>query len=286
MKVVSGIEDVRDCVSSQRARGASVSLVPTMGNLHAGHRALIHRARADNDIVVVSLYVNPFQFGPTEDLATYPRTEAEDRAAMLEDGVDLIFMPADKVMYPRGLEHQTRVEVPHLGSILEGSSRPVFFRGVTTVVNRLLNITQPDVAYFGKKDYQQMVIIKRMVSDLAMPVEIIGVDTVRDGDGLALSSRNSYLTPGERRIAPALHRGLCRGIDQLKHANPDLDRVENGVVDDWTRAGIKPDYVSVRRRSDLEVPKAGDRDLVILGAGYVGTTRLIDNVEFNIDPRD
>ena len=282
MIVVDCIEDVRTNVSACRTRGASVSLVPTMGNLHEGHRTLIRRARRDNDIVIVSLYVNPFQFGPAEDLATYPRTEDEDRAALREDGVDLLFMPGDGVMYPRGLEQQTRVEVPHLGSILEGETRPDFFRGVTTVVNRLFNIVAPDVAYFGKKDYQQMVIINRMIEDLAMPVKVIGVDTVRDEDGLALSSRNSYLSAAERSTAPALYRGLCSGIERLKSAGGGLPEAEKSVQHDWVQAGIRPDYISIRRRSDLEVPGTGERDLVILGAGYVGSTRLIDNVEFSI----
>lgn len=282
MIVLDCIEDVRTNVSARRARGASVSLVPTMGNLHEGHLSLIRRARMDTDFVIVSLYVNPFQFGPAEDLATYPRTEEEDHAALLEEGVDLLFAPGDRVMYPRGLEQQTRVEVPHLGSILEGETRPVFFRGVTTVVNRMFNITAPDVACFGKKDYQQLVIIRRMLEDLAMPVKIIGVETVRAEDGLALSSRNSYLSAAERNTAPALYRGLCNGVEQLRSTRDGPAAVENSVLQDWIRAGIRPDYVSIRRRSDLEVPVAGESELVILGAGYVGGTRLIDNVEFSI----
>lgn len=283
MKLVESIAGVRERVAAGRAQGNSVALVPTMGNLHEGHRTLIRRARTEHDTVVVSLYVNPFQFGPNEDLATYPRTEEEDRAALLEDRVDLLFMPDDKVMYPRGLDRQTRVEVPQLGSILEGATRPVFFRGVTTVVNRLLNITRPDVAYFGKKDYQQLVIIRRMVDDLAMGIDIVGVDTVRAADGLALSSRNSYLSAAERGIAPALHRGLVDGIARSKEGCTSPAQVELAVQEGWARAGIRPDYASIRRRSDLAVPEEGDRDLVILGAGYVGSTRLIDNAEFEID---
>jgi pantoate--beta-alanine ligase len=282
MIVVTSVEQVRECVSDRRAAGASISLVPTMGNLHAGHRTLIWRAREDSDFTMVSLYVNPFQFGPAEDLDTYPRTEEQDRAALLEDGVDLLFMPDDRVMYPRGMERQTRVEVPHLGSILEGASRPSFFRGVTTVVNRLFNIMCPDVAYFGKKDFQQLVVIKRMVSDLAMRLEIVGVDTVRDADGLALSSRNGYLSPQERRIAAALYRGMCRGVDRVQSSAVDLSAAEGIARKAWAEAGIRPDYASIRRRDDLEPPREGDRDLVMLGAGYVGTTRLIDNVEFSV----
>jgi len=282
MIVVDSIEGVRKQVAERRARLESVALVPTMGNLHEGHRTLIRSARSENDVIVVSLYVNPFQFGPTEDLATYPRTEEQDRKALLDDGVDVLFMPDDKVMYPRGLEQQTRVEVPQLGSILEGETRPVFFRGVTTVVNRLFNITRPDVAYFGKKDYQQLTIIKRMVEDLAMPVEIIGVDTVRDPDGLALSSRNGYLSESERRVAPALYRGMRGGIEQIQSGGGTFEDAEQTVLDEWVRAGIRPDYASVRRRGDLVAPGDVDRELVILGAGYVGSTRLIDNLEFDV----
>jgi pantoate--beta-alanine ligase len=282
MIVVDSIEGVRKQVAERRARLESVALVPTMGNLHEGHRTLIRSARSENDVVVVSLYVNPFQFGPTEDLATYPRTEEQDRKALLDDGVDVLFMPDDKVMYPRGLEQQTRVEVPQLGSILEGETRPVFFRGVTTVVNRLFNITRPDVAYFGKKDFQQLTIIKRMVDDLAMPVEIIGVDTVRDPDGLALSSRNGYLSESERRVAPALYRGMRGGIEQIQSGGGTFEDAEQTVLDEWVRAGVRPDYASVRRRGDLAAPGDVDRELVILGAGYVGSTRLIDNLEFDV----
>jgi len=286
MIVVNSIEEVRSFVDAGRARKGSIALVPTMGNLHEGHRTLIRRARADNHIVTVSLYVNPFQFGPTEDFATYPRTEEEDRVALLEDGVDLLFMPDDEVMYPRGLEQQTRVEVPQLGEVLEGETRPGFFRGVTTVVNRLLHITRPDVAYFGKKDYQQMVIIKRMVEDLAMSIRIVGVDTVRDSDGLALSSRNSYLSESGRSVAPALYRGLCDGVQRMKSGNETISEVEKTVLDDWVRAGIRPDYASIRRRGDLAAAGGGDHELVILGAGYVGNTRLIDNVEFELPAGD
>lgn len=281
---VTRIEDIRAYVGAHRAPGSSIALVPTMGNLHEGHRALIREARKQNNILIVSLYVNPLQFGPGEDLATYPRTLEQDWAALEEDQVDLLFLPDDKTMYPRGLVQQTKVEVPDLGSILEGATRPVFFRGVTTVVNRLFNIVQSDRAYFGKKDYQQLVIIRRMVSDLAMNIEIVGLDTVRDLDGLALSSRNSYLTPENRRVAPALYRALRSGSNLMQSGNASPGEVEELVKNDWSAAGIRPDYVSIRRGQDLCVPGETDRELVILGAGYVGNTRLIDNLEFSVSP--
>ena len=282
MIVVDNIKGVRDLVASHRAQGRTIAFVPTMGNLHAGHLALIAAARELGDTVLVSLYVNPLQFGVGEDLATYPRTLEEDGAVLREQQVDALFMPNDKTMYPRGLEHQTKVTVPDLGAILEGETRPVFFEGVTTVVARLFNIVAPDIAAFGKKDYQQMVVIKRMVDDLAMPIDIIGVETVRDDDGLALSSRNNYLTEKQRSIAPGLYQALEAGRQRVLSGEKDYPRIEEGVRDQLSAAGIKSDYVALRRQSDLAVAGAQDRALVILGAGYVGSTRLIDNIELEL----
>lgn len=283
MIVADSIDAVRDAVRSRRARGDAVAFVPTMGNLHGGHLALIARARRLGGTLVASLYVNPLQFGANEDYATYPRTLDDDMAALRAGRVDILFMPGDKTMYPRGVEEQTKVEVPKLGEILEGQTRPVFFRGVTTVVNRLFNIVQPDVAVFGKKDYQQLIIIQRMVDDLAMPVEIVGVDTVREPDGLALSSRNSYLDAGERKIAPTLYGVLRNAADGLRRGGGDgRQSVEGLAAKQLETGGIRPDYVSVRRRRDLMVPDAADRALVILAAGYVGRTRLIDNIEVDV----
>ena len=182
-------------------------------------------------------------------------------------------------MYPRGTEDQTKVEVPHLGETLEGVTRPHFFRGVATVVNRLFNIVQADIAVFGKKDYQQWVVIKRMVHDLAMPIEIVGVDTVREQDGLALSSRNNYLTADQRRIAPLLYRSLLGAVEKLKSGERDYEGIEQAALEDIQNGGLRPDYVAVRRQQDLTVPGETESAWVILGAAYVGTTRLIDNVE-------
>ena len=282
MVIVEDIEGIRAEVFSRRSRGQSISFVPTMGNLHQGHLSLIRHAKQYGGAVLVSLYVNPLQFGVNEDFSTYPRTLDTDKAVLVEEEVDILFLPDDRTMYPRGTEDQTKVEVPNLGEILEGVTRPHFFRGVTTVVNRLFNIVQADIAVFGKKDYQQWIVIKRMVDDLAMPIEIIGVDTVREQDGLALSSRNSYLTVEQRRVAPMLYKSLVGAADRLRSGKRDYDRVEQAALENIQSGGLRSDYVSVRRQQDLMVPDETDTAWVILGAAYVGSTRLIDNVEVNV----
>lgn len=256
-----------------------LAFVPTMGNLHAGHRRLMEEARRYADVVVASIYVNPLQFGENEDFAAYPRTPADDREVLIAAGVDLLYLPDEREIYPRGLEAQTRVEVPRLGDILCGARRPGHFRGVTTVVNRLFNLVAPNVALFGKKDYQQWLLIRHMVADLGMPIEIIGVDTVRQPDGLALSSRNSYLSAEERKIAPLLYRTLGQVRDRLR-GGVDVGDAEGEAVEALRTAGFRPDYVSVRRAEDLEPPQPADRALVALAAAELGRTRLIDNFEF------
>ena len=262
-----------------RKRHGRIALVPTMGNLHAGHRRLMEEARRHADAVVASIYVNPLQFGPREDFASYPRTPAEDRALLTQADVDLLFAPTAADIYPRGLAAHTQVEVPELGNILCGAFRPGHFRGVTTVVARLLNLLGPGVALFGKKDYQQLLLIKLMVADLAMPIEVVGVDTVREGDGLALSSRNGYLSTEERRQAPALYVALNR-VRELVRAGTGIEVAEETGVRDLVAAGFRPDYVSVRRQYDLAEPGPGDRSMVVLAAAWLGRTRLIDNLEF------
>lgn len=279
MMVVNSIGGVRERVRAYRSQEQTVVFVPTMGNLHQGHVALIRKAKESKGSVVVSLFVNPLQFGKNEDFTTYPRTLERDQTVLKEEGVDLLFLPEEKTMYPQGVEHQTKVEVPCLGEILEGVTRPHFFKGVTTVVNRLFNIVQADAAFFGKKDYQQLIVIKRMVGDLAMPIEIIGVDTVREEDGLALSSRNSYLTIAQRRVAPMLHQALQRAAGRLRTGRRDYVRIEQTAIEELTDGGLKPDYISVRRRQDLMMPDEKETEWVVLGAAYLGTTRLIDNVE-------
>lgn len=280
MKVVSAITELRDTVSALRAAGKRIAFVPTMGNLHAGHLRLVEAAHGHADTVVASIYVNPLQFGPREDFATYPRTPREDRAALERAGTSVLFTPGDAEMYPRGTEAMTRVEVPELSDILCGAFRPGHFRGVATVVNRLFNLVQPDVAVFGKKDYQQLRVIQRMVSDLGMPVEIVGVDTVREADGLALSSRNQYLRAAERAQAVRLY-AVLRDVAAAVQGGQGMALAEGGARSALEAAGFRPDYISVRRQVDLALPGPEDRELVALVAAWLGRTRLIDNLEFS-----
>lgn len=279
MRELLGIPEVRQCVRSLRAAHGTVGFVPTMGNLHAGHQALVEHARKRCGAVVASIYVNPLQFGENEDFSSYPRTLDEDRASLERLGVAALFVPDESVMYPRGTVKQTRVLVPELGDILDGEFRCGHFEGVTTVVARLLNIVGPDVAVFGRKDYQQLAIIRRMVADLAMPVEIEGVETARADDGLALSSRNQYLSKDERVVAPGLYRVLEDCAQQVR-AGADIDRACQRGLEQLTEMGFRPDYLEVRRQSDLLRPGVADDALVVLAAAHLGRTRLIDNLEF------
>lgn len=266
-------------VGKLRAGGRRIAFVPTMGNLHAGHMRLVEEARKHADAVVVSIYVNPLQFGPKEDFTTYPRTPAEDRALLEGAGVALLFAPGDAVMYPRGRDRHTQVEVPHLSEILCGAFRPGHFRGVATVVARLFNLVMPDVACFGKKDYQQLLVIRRMAADLGMPLEIVGVATVREADGLALSSRNNYLSAEERQVAPNLYRCLQHVRDRVV-TGAEPRAAEQAAVAELEGLGFRVDYVSVRRATDLAEPRHEDKSLIVLAAARLGRTRLIDNLEF------
>jgi len=283
MELLTGIDEVRRCVRALREAHGPVGFVPTMGNLHAGHLALVEHAARRNAAVVVSIYVNPLQFEPNEDYGTYPRTLEADRAALEELGVAGLFMPDEATMYPRGMAQQTRVVVPELGQVLCGAARPHHFEGVTTVVARLLNIVVPDTAVFGRKDYQQLVIIRRMAADLAMPVAIEGVATARARDGLALSSRNQYLDEGERRIAPGLYRTLNDCAERIRSGAPVDQAVSHGL-ETLTDLGFRPEYLEVRRQDDLAMPESEDHMLVILAAAHLGKARLIDNVEFSRPP--
>jgi pantoate--beta-alanine ligase len=278
MRTAHALDDLRAWRAAARETGP-VAFVPTMGNLHDGHLALVRAARELADQVVVSIFVNPLQFGAGEDFDGYPRTLERDSALLADAGVDLLFSPTVAVMYPTPPERQTRVEVPGLSDILCGATRPGHFVGVATVVCKLFNMVQPDLAVFGRKDYQQLLVIRRMVTDLALPVRIVGIDTHRDDDGLAMSSRNGYLSAEERRIAPALHAALRDVADLLRRGAQDTIALELQAAQRIDAAGLRTDYVAVRRASDLLPPDPGDRDLVVLAAAYLGQARLIDNLE-------
>ena len=277
MHVTGSIDDLRQRVSGWKRAGERVGFVPTMGNLHQGHLALVRRARELADRVVVSIFVNPTQFGPGEDYDTYPRTLDADREALAGEGVDLLFAPAVEALYPGGTAATTRVTVPGVGEGLCADSRPQFFIGVATVVARLFNLVQPDLAVFGEKDYQQLAVVRQMVRDLCMPVVIEGAPTVREADGLAMSSRNQYLDENERRVAPRLYRTLCETADALRAGDTDYAALEARAAAALAAAGFRPDYVSIRHADSLQAPAPG-APLVVLAAAWLGRARLIDNV--------
>jgi pantoate--beta-alanine ligase len=277
LRVVERIPALRQRIAGWRRAGLHIAFVPTMGNLHEGHLTLVREARRAADRTVVSIFVNPLQFGPSEDFSAYPRTMERDRGLLEGEGADLLFAPAVDSVYPRGQAEQTRVEVPGLSDILCGAARPGHFAGVATVVCKLFNMVQPDLALFGEKDFQQLLVIRRMTEDLSIPVEIRGVATVRESDGLAMSSRNAYLGPDERALAPELFRSLRRAAERLRSGRT-LAEVERQGLAELAAAGFAPDYFSVRRGGDLGDPRAQDRDLVVLAAARLGRARLIDNL--------
>lgn len=279
MQTVEQLSALRDQVRQWRAEGQRIALVPTMGNLHAGHLTLVREAHARAERVLVTIFVNPLQFGPKEDFASYPRTLAQDQEALSAAGTDLLFAPGVDVVYPQGQAQHTRVEVPGLSDILCGAARPGHFAGVATVVCKLLNMAQPDLALFGEKDFQQLAVIRRMVTDLCLPVEIIGVPTVREPDGLAMSSRNGYLSADERFRAPALSRTLNWVADQLRAGHRDYARIEAEAAEPLRQEGFEPEYVSIRRAADLAEPDPDETEpLVVLAAARLGRARLIDNL--------
>ena len=283
MNTVKTVRELRAAVARARSEGKRIGFVPTMGNLHSGHAALVTKAAQRVDYVVASIFVNPLQFGPAEDLDKYPRTLAADQEKLLQAGCHLLFAPGVEEMYPDGMAVQTRVSVPQLSEGLCGASRPGHFEGVATVVSKLFNMVQPDLAIFGQKDYQQLAVIRAMVRDLNMPIQILGEPTVRADDGLALSSRNGYLSEAQRAVAPALYRalqGLAKAILDGRRDYPAmLAEASQGIVD----AGFKADYLEVRDAINLRPVSSEDRDLVILVAAYLGNTRLIDNLHLNLN---
>ena len=277
MDTVTTIAAVREHVQAWRREGLRVAFVPTMGNLHAGHVSLIEAARRHGERFVASIFVNPMQFGPNEDWAHYPRTPQDDERMLAGAGCSLMFMPDVTEVYPHGSERATRVEVPGLSRILEGEFRPGHMEGVSTVVAKLFHIVEPDVAVFGEKDFQQLTVIRRMVADLCMPVEIVGAPTVRDADGLAMSSRNQYLTPAERARAPEIYKALQAAAARVRTGDADFASIERAGFHALEDAGFQPDYFSVRQAHDLNPATASARDLVILTAARIGKARLIDN---------
>lgn len=279
MEIVTTIAAVRDHVRRWRSEGRRIAFVPTMGNLHPGHVSLIEAARKYGDRFVSSIFVNPMQFGPNEDFAHYPRTPTQDERMLADAGCSLMFMPDVIEVYPNGSERATRIEVPGLSRILDGEFRPGHFEGVTTVVAKLFHIVEPDVAVFGEKDFQQLTIIRRMVADLCMPVEVIAAPTVRDSDGLAMSSRNQYLTPEERQVAPRIYQTLLAAAKQLRAGETDFAGIERGGIQALEGAGMRPDYFAVRQAQDLSAPGADTSHLVVLTAARLGKARLIDNVQ-------
>lgn len=279
MQTVHDLAGVREIIGHWRRAGRRIALVPTMGNLHGGHLSLLERARELADRTVVSIFVNPIQFGKGEDYLSYPSTLREDSRKLAANGLDLLFAPDLRQLYPGGTDSDTRVTVPELSNILCGAFRPGHFSGVATVVTKLLCNIQPDVALFGEKDYQQLLVIQRMVADLCMPVEIIGMPIVREPDGLAMSSRNAYLSLEERRIAPLIFKTLQDAAERLRTLPRNFSEIETHGMQRLTQGGFRPEYFSIRRTDDLGEPAPGDRRLSVLAAAWLGHARLIDNVK-------
>lgn len=279
MKIINSVQALRAQISAWRQNGERIAFVPTMGNLHNGHLTLVDVAKSRADRVIVSIFVNPMQFGKNEDLDNYPRTLDADCAGLSAHGADAVFTPTPQLMYPRGLDVQTYVDVPLLGDLHCGASRAGHFRGVSTIVCKLFNLVQPDIACFGQKDYQQLAIIRQMVIDLSLPVEIIGVATERAEDGLALSSRNGYLSAEQRAIAPSLHTLLQQLRSRILNGNHDYRSLEHHTKQQLNTAGFTTDYINIADQTDLTLATSAEQAKVILAAAWLGTTRLIDNIE-------
>lgn len=281
MDICSTFDDIRSTVRRWHAAGERVVFVPTLGNLHEGHLQLVRLAASHGQRTVVSIFVNPLQFGKNEDYALYPRTMDADIEKLESVDCNALFCPSDREIYPNGVEEQTTVAVPTMTNILCGATRPGHFTGVTTIVAKLFNIVQPDAAVFGIKDFQQLAIVKRMVQDLCIPIEIIEAPVARADDGLALSSRNGYLSNTERDTAPALYRILCAARERILSGERNYPLVEAEAKVELLHAGFLPDYFSVRCARTLE-PATTEQDLVIPAAAWLGRTRLIDNVTLTL----
>lgn len=282
MNVFHTVEAIRAAVLADRVVGKRIGFVPTMGNLHEGHLQLVRLAKQTCDVVVVSIFVNPLQFGLNEDWEQYPRTLENDIAKLEGEGCDYLFNPTETEMYPNGMAEQTRVVVPTMTDVLCGASRPGHFEGVTTVVSKLFNMVLPDEAVFGIKDYQQLAVIRRMVEDLCIPVQIVAAPIARDEDGLALSSRNSYISEEERPKVSKLYQTLCDVRDRLSAGERDFMALEQQAGEALQAEGFKIDYIKISHSKTLEPAAHDDRELTILGAIYTSNARLIDNVSVTL----
>ena len=283
MRTVHTASELRSMLDEHRRKGQTIGLVPTMGNLHAGHLTLVHEARRHADIVVTSIFVNPLQFGPSEDLDSYPRTLEEDQRQLGEADNDIVFAPAAREIYPNGIEHHTRITVPVITELHCGASRPGFFTGVATVVTILFNMTRPDMAFFGEKDFQQLAVIRKLTRDLCLPIEILGAPTIREPDGLAMSSRNNYLSEGERKRAVRLYEMLCDTAERIREGRRDYSTLSDEAVRTLNQEGFHPDYFNIVSSDTLQPAGYRDSRVTILAAAYLGHTRLIDNVSLRLD---
>lgn len=284
MRTYTTNASLQKALRKSRSQGQTIAFVPTMGNLHEGHLDLVRRARELADVVVVSIFVNPLQFGPSEDLDAYPRTLAADKEKLFAEGTQVLYAPGVEEIYPEGMENQTLVRVPDLSETLCGSNRPGHFDGVSTVVTKLFNIVQPDMAVFGEKDFQQLSIVRKMVRDLYAPIEIIGVRTARADDGLALSSRNGYLSDEQREIAPTLHQTLNSCREAIACGFDNFLQLESHARMRLLQAGFEPDYFAIRDARTLRAVTEDTEEIAILAAARLGPTRLIDNVRLALNP--
>lgn len=288
MQTFAEIAALREQIKQYKRDGRKIAFVPTMGNLHEGHLTLVRKAREHADVVVVSIFVNPMQFDRSDDLNNYPRTLEDDLSKLSGEGVEIVFTPTPEIIYPEGLDKQTSIEVTGLSNILEGASRPGHFRGVATVVTKLFNIVQPDAACFGEKDFQQLAVIRKMTEDLAMDINIVGVTTVREMDGLAMSSRNGLLTIDERQRAPVLARTMRWISSAIRGGRDDYASVIEDASDQLRAAGLQPDEIFIRDARTLQAVTAETTQAVILMSAFLGQARLIDNqvVEMVVEAKE
>jgi pantoate--beta-alanine ligase len=282
MITLNSVSTLREALANYKRDGKKVAFVPTMGNLHEGHLSLVDAAKQRADVVVASIFVNPMQFGANEDLDAYPRTLEADSNSLIDHGCDILFAPSVEEVYPCGLAAETRVEVPELGAFHCGASREGHFVGVSTVVAKLFNMVQPDIAIFGQKDFQQLAIIRKMARDLCMPIEIVGIATSREDSGLARSSRNGYLSAEQKQQATAIYASISDCVQAIKDGRRDFAALESEAKIKLQEAGFKPDYFNIAHPDTLKPATKTDTGFVILAAAFLGTTRLIDNITVSL----